>query len=253
MQGNQLILYRNQAVEGDAPFLRISKRRIVQLLLLLIIASVMIMGGQLLLNNPDILPLERVVIQGEMQRVSEHDVMKAVIMCRNLNLLACDIDVLQREVHALPWVDTASVRRVWPDSLAINIIEQTPLLHWQQGGLINVRGEIFYPHAKTYPANLPVLEGPQEKQDEMTAFYSDLAKQFKSVGATIRRLELDERHAWRIVLNNGMELMLGRGNDPQRLHRFIQAYPIALAKRSANVERVDLRYPNGFAVRWKNP
>ncbi len=49
-----------------------------------------------------------------------------------------------------------------------------------------------------------------------------------------------------------MRVMLGRGDGYQRLLRFVRFYHRALQGRTAEVELVDLRYSNGFAVRWKD-
>ena len=54
------------------------------------------------------------------------------------------------------------------------------------------------------------------------------------------------------VLDNGMRLELGRERGPapasQRLQRFVDIYPVAVAGREPRPATVDLRYPNGFAL-----
>ena len=78
------------------------------------------------------------------------------------------------------------------------------------------------------------------------------------------RVVLTPRHAWQLQTAGGLELELGRDSaEPveQRLERFIAAYPESVGRLSqaaagTNPTRrhVDLRYPNGFALRvagWK--
>ena len=62
------------------------------------------------------------------------------------------------------------------------------------------------------------------------------------------RVVLTQRHAWQLKLGNGMHIMLGRDADlaEERLRRFVDAYPSVRKKQH---EYVDLRYPNGFALR----
>jgi cell division protein FtsQ len=50
-----------------------------------------------------------------------------------------------------------------------------------------------------------------------------------------------------------MELDFGRQAFEERLDRFAKAYPGLLATRADAVAAVDLRYSNGFAVRWRRP
>jgi cell division protein FtsQ len=50
-----------------------------------------------------------------------------------------------------------------------------------------------------------------------------------------------------------LRLLLGKGINNERLERFISVYPKLLGEKIAQVDSVDLRYTNGFAVRWKAP
>jgi len=67
---------------------------------------------------------------------------------------------------------------------------------------------------------------------------------------SITRLEQDERRAWVVTLNSGVKLLLGRKESEKRLTRFIDIYPRVLKAWEQRIDEVDLRYPNGFAVRW---
>jgi cell division protein FtsQ len=67
------------------------------------------------------------------------------------------------------------------------------------------------------------------------------------------RVQLSARRAWQIQLANGLVLELGRDQARQsleeRLTRFVAAYPRIAAGLDRRPEHIDLRYPNGFAIR----
>jgi cell division protein FtsQ len=48
-----------------------------------------------------------------------------------------------------------------------------------------------------------------------------------------------------------VKVLLGREWVESRLARFTQTYTRVLANRIGEIKRIDLRYPNGFAVAWK--
>ncbi len=62
---------------------------------------------------------------------------------------------------------------------------------------------------------------------------------------------LTPRHAWQLRLGNGLHLMLGRDADlaEARLQSFVDVHPATVARTGKQHEYVDLRYPNGFALR----
>jgi len=78
----------------------------------------------------------------------------------------------------------------------------------------------------------------------------------------IDELRLSPRRAWRIHLDNGMQLALGRVQTDARLARFVSLYPRLFGRPPAGDGRtaaaspvplmVDLRYTDGFAVRMPN-
>ena len=63
-----------------------------------------------------------------------------------------------------------------------------------------------------------------------------------------RRLRQKAR-AWRMKLDNGLELELGRDEVGPRLDRFVAIWRQELSRLPYRMEYVDLRYPNGFAVK----
>ena len=67
----------------------------------------------------------------------------------------------------------------------------------------------------------------------------------------ITALQLDARGAWRIDLDNGVQVRLGRRQVDERFERFVVAALRLVAQRATDIDYVDMRYTNGFAVGWK--
>jgi cell division protein FtsQ len=165
------------------------------------------------------------------------------------NFFAAPIDELRAAVERLPWVRKAAVRRIWPDRLELTLEEHVALARWGTDALVNTHGERF---AGTADAALPVFIGPSGTEAEMTRRYARFSQLVAPLGSAIDRLVLSPRHAWQLTLANGMQLVLGRDGDlaEQRLERFVTAHGGTPAAAPAR-EVVDLRYPNGFALRVK--
>jgi cell division protein FtsQ len=222
----------------------------------LIMASGLVLAGVLgwgwsTLTDPHFLPIKSVQVQGSFTHVNAPAVRAAVIPFLTGNFLTVDVRRVQQIVQTLPWVRHAEVRRVWPDAVHIAITEQVPVAKWGGDALVNDAGEIFSPPRASYPAGLPSLQGPEGSGEVVVAALRDMGGILAPLGLHINRLILDERRAWGLELDNGMQVVLGRGNGYGRLLKFVRFYRRAFHDQAGRVERVDLRYSNGFAVRWK--
>ncbi len=214
-------------------------------------AGVLLWGGERLLQ-PDLLPLRKAKVEGEFVHVKAAELRAVMKPFVEQGFVYVDTAEVRRHIEALPWVKRAAVYRQWPDTLRIRIEEQQAVARWGDGGLVNRDGELFTPPPVSYPANLPLFRGPADRQKSMLQRYWQMQRILAPLNFTVTRLELDDRGAWRLGLDSGMVLVLGRQEKSyERLQRFVHTYNGALAVRAEQIEQVDLRYTNGFAVRWK--
>ena len=166
-----------------------------------------------------------------------------------------NLDAVRAAIEKLPWVRRAAVRRRWPDGLALEIEEHVAVARWQQAEgaesrLVNREGEVF---AAAGNAELPLFIGPEGTAPEVLARYRELAPLLAPIGRRPASLALSPRLAWRLRLDDGVLLELGRDQArsrvSERLERFAAAHRQATERLKARADVIDLRYPNGFALR----
>ncbi|WP_455218042.1 cell division protein FtsQ/DivIB [Kaarinaea lacus] len=201
--------------------------------------------------QPDTLPIKRVKVEGEFRYLAEQDVYQALGELTSGGFFNVDVRAVKQVAESLQWIDKASVRRIWPSTLQIDITEQVPLARWGKDRVINIRGEVFHPPAQGLSDTLPVFYGPDGTAEKVAKQYQLISGQLASVGLEIEELRLSERRAWDLRLRNGLKLVLGRPESKERLGRFIAAYPGVLKEKITRMQSIDLRYTNGFAVSWK--
>lgn len=196
---------------------------------------------------PQHFPLTRVDLKGTVLRTTTAELEAALPRAAG-NFFAADLGEIRARVERLPWVRHVAVRRVWPGRLEISIEEHVALARWGDEALVNTHGERFV--GKTQEA-LPSFIGPAGTQAEVARRYARFSAIVAPLGTKVERVVLSARHAWQLRLANGLHLALGR--DPEaaelRLKSFVAAYPATLSAGGRRYEYVDLRYPNGFAVR----
>jgi len=213
-----------------------------------------VLAGWLLqrLADPTTLPIHKIRVQGALVHVNEDMLRQSVVDKVQGGYFNIDVAALRKTVEQLPWVRTAAVRRVWPDAVVINVIEQRPLAVWAKGGLVNNYGELFKPKESSRPKHLPLFAAPAGMEHNVTELYRDLSAQLAPLKLHIAELQLDQRRAVQLQLHNGIELVLGREERLARLQRFVKVYNKTLAHHAMRIRRVDMRYSNGMAVQWDN-
>lgn len=201
------------------------------------------LGAVYWLLMPQHFPLTRVELKGDFNNTSRAQLEKALPRVSG-NFFAADLAEVRASLERLPWVRHVAVRRMWPSRLEITIEEHVAMARWGDDALVNTYGERFV--GKTNLV-LPTFIGPAGTQAEVARRYARFNAIVAPLDTKIERIALSARHAWQLRLSNGLHLALGRDADlaESRLRRFVEVYPTV----KNNNEYVDLRYPNGFAVR----
>jgi cell division protein FtsQ len=175
------------------------------------------------------------------------------------NFFTTDLQAVRAAFEAVPWVQRASVRREWPNKLVVTVAEYKVLGTWgeEEGRLLSVDGYVFTANLAEAEAEtsgkLPELGGPDDSARDVAARLADLRQWLAPLKLTPQALSLSPRYAWTARLDNGITLHLGRANDREvlktRIDRFVSVYPHLPAAMSGQIGSVDLRYPNGLALK----
>lgn len=224
------------------------RRWFLPLLLVIVLASGWYIAEW---HSDDVLPIERVEIAGMFVNLSQDEIRQQVAQALEGGYFTLNLDTVRTSLLALPWVEDASVRRLWPSVLKIEVIEKQAVAYWADDALLSSRGELFRPGKIDRSMNLPVLSGPEGLHHKVWSFLVLLHEQLSAVGLGVEKLALDDRRSWSMFLSNGIELRLGRIDTSKRINRFVKVFSMKNAPDINNADYIDLRYPNGFAMRIK--
>lgn len=196
-------------------------------------------------------PVTQLTVQAEFKHVSADEIRAAVRPRLGRGFFALDLDAVQKAVAALPWVESAEARKRWPDTLQLRIYERQPFARWNDKQLISRQGLVFDAPGATGTSTLPDLRGPDARLAEVVSFYAETQKAFAGTHLQISGVALTERGSWSVSTFNGAQIVIGdREQAGRRLHRFLDVYPQLIAGHADGFTYADLRYTNGFAVRW---
>jgi cell division protein FtsQ len=222
-------------------------------LLVGVLAVVLPLSGLLVLRDGSWFPVRWVTVSGPLQRVSAEQVRASVAPLLEGGLLRVSPQKVRQTIEALPWVDRAEVRKEWPGTLSVRLTERSALARWGTDQLITTEGEQLDLSTAQALGDMPQLSGPAARQQDLIEFYQAAAKALGDSRIGIVAAHFSPSGGLTVTLDDGTSVLLGSDQLLDRWERFLNALP-KLRENAAgrNLERVDLRYSHGFAVRWRD-
>ncbi len=224
-------------------------RTLLAVSLMLITGVAVVAGGWQALQ----IPVRRVMVSGDLREVSRERLTESVNRSLQGGFLWVDLQQIRAAVESLPWVYRANIKRHWPSSLEIQVVEQLPIARWGDEGYLNHAGELFAPDVMAVDDGLPRLAGPRGSEAQLMQHYKQIQDGLQSLGLQVAQLSMDSRGSLRARLVSGSELVFGHGDISGKLQRFARVFQAQLASRVAQLRSVDLRYSHGVAVAWSEP
>ncbi|HEC25962.1 MAG TPA: FtsQ-type POTRA domain-containing protein [Gammaproteobacteria bacterium] len=222
------------------------------LLLILFAGSILVFADYLL--QPDRFPVSRISFIGEFRHVEKSALQEKMAPYIGNNFFAIDLQKLEAALRDIDWVSDVSVSRRWPDTLQISVKEQSLIAAWNKTGWVTSDATIVEIPGLKMPG-LPRWSGSEGTQVLVQLRFQQFSSLLADVGIQLRQLSYSQRGAWQIsasnyLRNEQISIRLGRRDMQDRLYRFARAYGQTLGELQQRLISVDLRYPNGFAVKW---
>ena len=204
--------------------------------------------------------LRAIQVEGEVLRNSESTIRANAAHRLTGSFLTLDLQKSRAAFESVPWVRRAVVRKVWPMRLSVQLEEHRPVALWAMADgndrLVNSFGEVFEANVGDVEDDgLPRLAGPDGSAPQMLAMQRRLQPVLAPLGAgDLAQLTMSARGSWRVELDKGAALELGRGSEDEVLARtdhFVRTMPRVVAQYQRPLESADLRHADGFAVRLK--
>ncbi len=220
-------------------------RRVTLWLYTLVVVCLCMAGFKWLWESP-YFPIKKIHFYGQLAETDQ--VKLAEVAQRNINgnFFKADMNELKQALAKDPWVESVKVQRMWPDTVNVFVVERQAQASWKGGGLVDAKGFVF--NAKTQKS-VPEFSGPKYMMPKVVAFQTMVQPMLEQQQLSLKQVEVSERGAWTLVLNNGVVVKLGRRDLQERLQRFLTYWSRDLQPLGGSLEYVDLRYHDGFAIK----
>ena len=196
-------------------------------------------------------PLKHIAIEGEFRYVSKAELQERISEKLDGSFVDLDLRAIKDAIESNPWVSNVKIERVWPDSLKLKVHEHKPIARWNNNGFIASDGKLISTGDNAVLETLPLLQGDLDLSQEVSENYLAFSEILKSSELKIRGIEADLKRSWTIEFEDGFMLVLGNENIHERLENFTYVFNAYLLKKKLKLEKVDMRYEHGLAIKWK--
>ena len=208
------------------------------------------------------LTVTRITVQGN-QRMSRGEVLGLLEGLSGASIVTIDLESWRQKLLASPWVADASLRRMFPGTLAIVIEERQPIGIGRIKGrlfLIDGTGALVDEFGPNYSdLDLPIIDGlaegdgQNESVNERRAalagrLMSELAQRPTLAGQVSQIDVSDVRGAVVMLKDDTALLRVGDARFSERLQSYLDLRP-ALRERMPDIDYVDLRFDPRVYVR----
>lgn len=183
------------------------------------------------------------------KETSEIDIFDRVGLDGWTSLVGFDVENARTRIVSLPWVESAAVRKIYPSTLEVKVVEKIPFAIWQQGSLLSLieeSGEIIAPLVGSDHLSLPLVVGPGGAKSAASfvarvSAYPDLASRVRGY------VRISERR-WDLRFNNGLTVKLPEEAQDKALMDLVEL-DARYRLLSRDVETVDMRFDDRLVVK----
>ena len=192
--------------------------------------------------------VEEILVVGR-RETTRKELLGAVRLVRGAPILAFDLEVAKKRLEALPWIKTASVGRMLPDTVMLNVVERRPLALWQHKGvfaLIDTDGEVIMKENLDRFSDLLVVVGPDAPL-HAAKLLQVLATEPQLMDWVEAAIRVGGRR-WNLRLKNDIDVRLPEENTAKAWSRLAE-YEKNHRVLERDVQILDLRLPDRLIVR----
>ncbi|RIX98791.1 cell division protein FtsQ/DivIB [Aureimonas flava] len=140
---------------------------------------------------------------------SEIDVLQTLWMAGAQTLPALDVTAAREAIEAMPWIESATIEKEYPNRVKIALVERKPFALWQRDKdlwIVDHDGREIVPYATTRFTDLPFVVGPGAAREA-----ADILDKMALVPELDQRIKAYVRvgdRRWDLRLDNGVVIRL---------------------------------------------
>lgn len=150
--------------------------------------------------------IEQVTLSGH-RSTSDEDIFEVLKLHKTPTFFAFSTVDAQKGLKELPWIKDVSIKKVWPNQVALHFAEREPFAVWQHGQntvLIDREGRILGPLKSDLDLPFPKFMG--EGANTTASEFWSVLQSYPQLRNRVQSAEYVDRRRWSVMLKNGAQI-----------------------------------------------
>ena len=199
-------------------------------------------------------PPAHIVIEQEGLTAPQYHALNQTMQAQPVgSFFTADLPTLQQAALQLPWIAEVSIHRDWNRGVVISALPRQPVAKFGSERLIDASGQAYIPadRRSLQQPDFVTLQGDTSQSSVIMQMMQQVNSWYKPAGIEVQDVFLSPRMTWLFRFNDGMRIIVDNENTYQKLFSVSQLLVNQLADKKEQIQSLDLRYKNGFAITWK--
>lgn len=194
--------------------------------------------------------IDRIKIKGNTTHITHEQL--AYIAKNRLRgtFFTLDINSLQREFLQIPWVQSVTVTRDFPDTITVNVNEYDAIARFGDEGLISSSGRIF--SGANDSTTLPTFNGQANQALKFLNDYTALQPLLHSKNISLLRLDITNWGTTRVFFSNELAVIICTLDITAQIDTLAK-YWDQLYQINPALNYINMCYKNGVAINSPPP
>lgn len=156
------------------------------------------------------------------RETSEIDVLQEVGLDGWTALVGFGVDAARQRIAELPWVESAAVRKVYPSTLEVRLVEREPFAIWQHGSELTIverNGAVIAPFSGGRHTALPLIIG-MGATEAAPAFIGEVERHPELAARVKAYIRVGDRR-WDLRLENGVTVKLPEKGEDEAIAELV--------------------------------
>lgn len=158
-------------------------------------------------GDPTFFPVKHMKISGDLNHVKRDSLQQIILPFTDKGFLRLDSRRLKDRLLQEPWIAAVTIKRFWPDTVAVNFTTRIPVALVGNNDLLDEQGNVFSAgQMNAASLDLPLFISPLGQQKYLLQAYQAMQPFISNLALKIQLLKLVDQQYWYLRLNNGLAL-----------------------------------------------